>query len=98
MKRLFELVTPLEWKDAHARMHEHLDISQAFEHLREQKEDSVRIKIPEGMKAETKRHVVLEYARRRKLELETMVQDGYIYIRIRSADGAKRGPQRGEHA
>lgn len=92
MKRLFELVTPVEWHDAAARLNGHLDISQAFEHLREHKTDSVRIKIPHGMRAETKRHVVLEYARRRGLELETMVQDGSIYIRLRTEQVPKRGP------
>lgn len=97
MQRLFELVTPSEWDDAVAKGHAHNDVAQAFQYLREQPKESTRVRVPENMPAENKRHVVLEYARRRGLDLETMVCDGWIYIRMRRVDTAKRGPRK-KHA
>jgi hypothetical protein len=99
MKRQFELVTPLEWDDAVLRQSSHADVIQAFSHMKEQRE-AVKIPVPKNLTVEKKRHVILEYARRRGLVIETLApHDGWIYIRLRPENAQKRrGPARKKDA
>lgn len=98
MKRRFETVTEEQWQKLAARVSLHEDIEQILSYLAEEPADRVRIRVTRGTSPEAKRHVLLVYAERRGLKLETMApRDGWIYVRLRrDASAARRGPRRFE--
>ncbi len=82
MKRLFEVVTEHEWEVAAHKASKHLDILQVLAHLAEFPEDITKLRAEPG-KAESKRHVLLEYAARKGVAVETLSpREGWIYVRL----------------
>jgi hypothetical protein len=93
VKQLFERITDRQFDDAMLRSSRHEDIEQVFSYLEESPEDAVRI--PCGRSPESKRHILLEYARRRKVKLQTLVpRDGWIYIRLWREGESRKGPRK----
>jgi hypothetical protein len=78
--RLFEVVTKDMWQHS---CHTHLDVTQALQYLRQGLDEYVRIPftVPKRTALENKRKVILEYARRMGLSVQTRYRDGWILIR-----------------